>query len=154
MHPAVIRLLIRRIAFQNKLVKLQAFLACVDSLHRFCRGNDGNALVGFEGEQVIISRDDEVSQSSDDSCQHSIIIRVAAHGLWQGWRFDHFRQPVQLIERMVARCIRTQEDGIELRAVDYVSQFGQERRAADECKFSVAHLFQQFMRRAVPQETG
>jgi len=147
-------MLFRRKVFQNKLVKLQASSTCVDPLHRLCRGDDGNALVGFEGEQVIISRGNEVSLSSDGRCQHFIIIRVTAYGLWQGWRFDHFRQLMQFIECAVARGIRAHEDDIELRAVDYVSQFGQERRAADEREISVAHLFQQFVRRAVPQETG
>lgn len=108
----------------------------------------------FKGEQVIIPRDDEVGLSCDGCCQNLIIIRVAADGLCQGWRLDHFRQPVQLIEYMVARYIRAHKDGIEFRAADYVSQLGQERRAADEREFSVAHLFQQFMRRAATQESG
>ena len=128
--------------------------ACIDPLHRFCRGDDGNALVGFEGEQVIISRDDEVCLSRDGRCQHRIVIRVTAYALRQRWRFDHLHQLMQFIECAVARCIRAHEDGIELRAADYVSQFGQERRAADEREISVAHLFQQFMRRTSPQEPG
>jgi len=131
-------------------LSFQFVLACLDSLHRLCRGDDRDVPVVLEGEQVVITRDDEIGLSCDGHCQHRIIIRIAAHRLWQGWRFDYFRQPVQLVECAATRCVGTYEDGVELRAANYVGQLGQERRAADKCELPASYLVQQLMRRATP----
>lgn len=49
----------------------------------FSRCDDRNFLIGFEGEQVIISRDYEVNLTRDSRRQHLVVIGISANGLHQ-----------------------------------------------------------------------
>lgn len=111
-----------------------------DALDRLRSRHDAYSLKLFEHKQIRIARHDQIGLRGQRTSEYSIVIRVTAHGLKQGWRNHYLREDAQLIQNPFLRVCSTLKNGRKLLACDDFGQLIQQGLAHHQFDGADAHL--------------
>lgn len=115
-----------------------------DPLHGFARGDDGNARIAAQRQQIaLVPRCDELGCTGQSCCQHVVVIGIGGHHAWHVRRRDHDGELAQVIHKYLRAQAGLSQAVGKLAGVEHIEQLGQKDFAGAQLELAGARRIQE-----------